>query len=161
MFPEKAQLYVGKKHPITTYLDPKLVLFVNAATKQEILHVLIDAVEATGKLQNKELFAQGIFSREKMSSTGIGLGVAIPHAKLKGFDTFFIAIAVHTKGVEWDSLDGLHVRLILMIGGPDDQQNEYLQLLSHLTFAIKDEERRKKILQSRSVPEIISFFEGV
>ncbi len=60
--------------------------------------------------------------REKIVSTGIGMGVAIPTPKLNSVEDFFIAIAVLTHGVEWNALDGGPVRLIFMIGGPDDKQ---------------------------------------
>lgn len=89
------------------------------------------------------------------------MSVAVPHAKLAGYETFFIAIGIHQKGIPWDSIDGVPVRLVFMIGGPDDKQTEYLQLLSHLTLAIKDEERRKKILQLNKPEDIIALFRGI
>jgi len=71
-----------------------------------------------------------MLEREKIVSTGIGMGVAIPHAKLTSVEDFFIAIGILSKGVQWNALDGGPVRLIFMIGGPDDKQTAYLQILS-------------------------------
>lgn len=82
------------------------------------------------------------------------MGVAIPHAKLPGYDDFFISIGILQKGVDWHALDGAPVRLIFMIGGPDDKQTEYLRILSSLTYTLKNEELRKKILTLNS-PEAI------
>ncbi len=87
-----------------------------------------------------------------------GLGLALPHAKLPGYKDFFIAIGVHPKGIDWGSIDGMPVRLIFLIGGPDNKQTEYLQLLSRLTTLMRDEERRKKILQSQNREAIMAFF---
>lgn len=98
--------------------------------------------------------------REEIVSTGIGMGVAIPHAKLHDYDDFFICIGILSKGVDWHAMDGALVRLIFMIGGPDDKQTEYLQILSRLTVALKDEERRKKMLTLNSPDAIIELFEA-
>lgn len=143
------------------YLDPKLVLFSEAKDRDSVLHSLVDLLDQENKLIDKEAFYKAILEREKVVSTGIGMGIAIPHAKLPGYNTFFIAMAIHRKGISWDAIDGLMVRIIFMIGGPDDRQTEYLQILSRLTLALKDEERRKKMLQLMKKEEIINLFRGV
>ncbi len=80
---------------------------------------------------------------------------------LQGYDEFFIAIGVQTKkGIEWNALDGSPVRLIFMIGGPENKQTEYLKILSHLTMAIKNEERRKKLLKTYDAKDVIGLFAG-
>ena len=72
------------------------------------------------------------------------MGVAVPHAKMDNFTDFFIAVGIQKqKGLDWNALDKAPVRLIFMIGGPEDKQSEYLQILSLLTSAIKDVELRK------------------
>lgn len=144
---------------LSKYLDPELVLFCNAITRDEVLELLVDKLDKAGKLKDKQLFYLAIQDREKIVSTGIGMGVAIPHAKLSSYEDFFIAIGILNKGVEWHSLDGSLVRLVFMIGGPDDKQTEYLQILSSLTSALKDEERRKKMLTLNSPDAIIELFQ--
>ena len=146
---------------ISRYLNPKLVKFLTEETRDQALRSLVELLDIEGKLKNREKFYQAILEREQIVSTGIGMGVAVPHAKLPVYDTFFIAIGVHPKGIFWDALDGIPVRIIFMIGGPDDKQTEYLQLLSRLTLAIKDEERRKKILQLTVPQDIIDLFRGI
>jgi PTS system nitrogen regulatory IIA component len=145
---------------ISKYLDAKLVASFDAKTRDEALNALIEKADAAGKLKNKQVFLDAIMDREKIVSTGIGMGVAIPHAKLADYDDFFIVIGILQKGVDWAALDHAPVRLIFMIGGPDDKQTEYLQILSSLTVAIKDEERRKKILTLNSADGIISQFKA-
>jgi PTS system nitrogen regulatory IIA component len=145
---------------ISKYLDPRLVCFLEASARDEALSKLVDLLDAKGKLADKQFFYDSIIEREKIVSTGIGMGVAIPHAKLAGYDDFFIAVGILPKGVDWNALDGAPVRLIFMIGGPDDKQTEYLQILSSLTNAIKDEERRKKMLTLNSPEAIIKLFKS-
>ncbi|MBA3722689.1 MAG: PTS sugar transporter subunit IIA [Parachlamydiaceae bacterium] len=143
---------------ISQYMNPKLVAQLDASLRDDALAQLVDIVNAEGKLDNRDAFYKAIIERERIVSTGIGMGVAIPHAKLPGFDQFFIAIGILQKPVDWDSLDHAPVRLIFMIGGPDDKQTEYLQILSSLTQAIKDEEKRKKILSLQNPKAMIELF---
>jgi len=146
---------------VSDYLDPRLIMFMETASRDEVLLGLVDLIYQAGKLKDKETFYQAIIEREKIMSTGIGMGVAIPHAKLAGYHDFFIAIGVLRNGVEWNALDKAPVRLIFMIGGPDDRQTEYLQILSSLTHLIKDERIRKKMLTLNSPEIMMELFRGL
>ncbi len=145
---------------VSKYLDPQLVLFSKAQTRDELLHEMVELLRLKGHLNNETTFYDALIYREKIISTGIGMGVAIPHAKLAEYDNFFMAVGILEKGVDWNSLDGSQVRLVFMIGGPDDKQTEYLQILSNLTLAVKDEDRRKTILTSNSPEGIIELFKA-
>lgn len=151
---------------ITDYLDSRLIAFLDVETCEEAINALIERLDRIGKLPDREAFRKAIFDREKLVSTGIGMGVALPHAKFKGFPEFFIAIGIvakpnekSMKGIDWKALDGAPVRLIFMIGGPDDKQTQYLQLLSQLTSAIRDPEFRKKLLHAQTIEEVLALFE--
>lgn len=143
---------------IIDYLDSRLITFLDLDTRDDVIYALVSLLDKEGHLPNKEVFCQAIFDREQIVSTGIGMGVAIPHAKLKDFPEFFIAIGIQKKGLDWNSLDKGHVRLIFMIGGPEDRQTEYLQILSLLTSAICDLELRKKLLSATSSQEVLELF---
>jgi len=144
---------------ISTYLDDSLVGFLDAEHRDEALSQLVDLLDKNGKLRDRDTFYRAILEREKVVSTGIGMGVAIPHAKLREYEDFFIVIGIQAKkGIEWSSLDGSLVRLIFLIGGPENKQTEYLKILSHLTMAIKDEERRKKLLKASNPLEVVQLF---
>ncbi|NGX38276.1 MAG: PTS system fructose-specific EIIABC component [Chlamydiae bacterium] len=147
---------------ISDYLDEELVTFLDANSQQEALASMIDLLDQKGELRDRDAFFKAILEREKIVSTGIGISVAIPHAKLSGYDDFFIAIGIQKKeGIEWQALDDLPVRLIFMIGGPEDKQTEYLNILSMITAAIKDEERRKNLLKATNGSDVIAIFEGL
>ncbi len=145
---------------IEKVLDPELVVFLDSETRDEALEALVERCEEAGKLRDRATFLDAILQREQVVSTGIGMGVAIPHAKLPNYSNFFIAIGVCSKRINWQSLDNFPVRLIFLIGGPDDKQTEYLQILSSLTLAIKEEERRKQMLSVSSAEEMIQLFKG-
>lgn len=144
------------------YLDPRLVVFLDVNNRDDALHQLVDKIAATGKLhEGRDPFFNAIIEREKIVSTGIGMGVAIPHAKLPGYQQFFIAIGILQKPVDWNSLDHAPVRVVFMIGGPDDKQTEYLQILSSLTKMIKSEEKRKKLFNLNDPKAVIELFKSI
>ncbi len=144
---------------ITDYLDADLVLFLTQDNRDDAIDAMIHRLDVNGKLVDKESFRDAIFHREELVSTGIGMGVAVPHAKMKEIRQFFIAIGVQqTKGIDWNSIDKVPVRVVFMIGGPDDRQSEYLQMLSMLTRAIKDVEFRKKLLKVSNAQEVVDLF---
>lgn len=143
---------------ISKYLDPHLVVFLDVDSRDEAIKTMVQTIHDAGKLQDQTSFYEAIIEREKIVSTGIGMGAAIPHAKLTSYNDFFIAIGILRKGLDWKALDGAPVRVIFLIGGPDDKQTEYLQILSSLTQAIKNEQIRKKMLTLNSPQDIIDLF---
>lgn len=145
---------------IYKYLDPKFISLISAESRDEALHAMVDNLYNHGVVKDNQIFFHAILEREKVVSTGIGMGVAIPHAKLAGYNDFFMGVGILQKGVDWNSFDGSPVRIIFMIGGPDDKQTEYLQILSGLTMAIKDEDKRRKMLTLNSPEAIMSLFKG-
>ncbi len=146
---------------ISKFLDEKLIVFLEETSRDAAISRLVEVLDSAGKLLDKEKFHAAILDREKIVSTGIGIGVAIPHAKLEGYNDFFIAVGIQKKkGLDWNALDGADVRIIFMIGGPDNKQTEYLKILSQLTQSIRDEERRKKMLKANSTNQILDLFEG-
>lgn len=144
---------------ISDYLDSRLICFITEESRDAAIDGLIVLLDEEGKLPNKSVFRKAIYQREEIVSTGIGLGVAIPHAKMGDLKEFFVAVGVQkNKGIEWNALDKAPVRIVFMIGGPDNKQAEYLQILSMLTSAIKEPELRKKVLKASSADEVFHLF---
>ncbi len=140
---------------IKEYLDPRYIFFLETATKEETIAKMVDALDPLLDEKGKEFFLKSVMDREELVSTGLGMGVAVPHAKVSILSDFFIAIAVLKKGVDWGALDKAAVRLVVMIGGPANRPGDYLQILSRITLTLKAEELRKKILQLTDAQEII------
>lgn len=142
---------------IAKYFNKKTIVFLDTATRDEALSQLVDALDGAKKLKDKQAFHDAILAREALVSTGIGMGVAIPHSKLPDYTDFFIAIGIQKdEGIPWDALDGQPVRIIFMIGGPENKQSEYLGILSRLTTAIKNNERRKHVLQAEDAKQLLA-----
>jgi len=147
---------LGGKVAISNYLHEELIVFLDQTTRDATIQFLVDLLDGVGRLKDKKAFHDALLEREKIVSTGIGLGIAIPHAKLEGYDDFFIAIGIQkNNGIDWKALDGSPVRIIFMIGGPENKQTEYLHILSRLTTAIKDPELRKQLLKASTAGQVL------
>ena len=146
---------------IAYFLKPELIFFLKETEKEALLRDLVNKTVDVLHLPDGQQFYQAIIEREKIVSTGIGMGVAIPHAKLATYKNFFLTIGILHKGAEWQALDKAPVRLIFMIGGPENKQTEYLKILSTLTAALRDEQLRKKIILAESEKEVMKLFESL
>jgi PTS system nitrogen regulatory IIA component len=144
---------------ILSSLHPRLVAFLDVETRDEAIKALIDKLDQFHKLKDKKAFQAAIFAREELVSTGIGMGVAVPHAKSKEFSKFHIVVGIQKKkGLDWKALDTTSVHIIFLIGGPEDQQSQYLKILSELTSAIRGGEFRKSLLKAENSQEVLDLF---
>lgn len=156
-------LFNKTKAPVLqSLLSADLVAFLpkgeEGILRDTVIDQLIDQADQRGVIFDKVAFREAIFNREKIVSTGIGVGVAVPHAKLALQKEFFVCIGIVAEPVEWDAIDGAPVRLVCLIGGPEGEQTQYLQILSQITEAVKDEPRRRQILLAKSGEEVVMLF---
>lgn len=142
------------------YLLPTCVRVTRETEPRAVIHELVMEAAKSGILEKPDDFEQAVLEREKIVSTGIGLGVAIPHAKRADQEDFFICCALAPEGIDWKALDGEPCYLIFLIGGPDQKPNEYLQILSQLTALLREDETRKQLLKSRTAEDILAILQG-
>lgn len=146
---------------VASYIKTSSVKFLDTTSREDAIKQLITTANDCGDLDNEEEFYKAIIQREEMVSTGLGMGIAIPHAKIKELDDFFIVVGIHRgEGIEWNAIDGLKVRLIFLIGGPQSMHKEYLQILSDLTQILKAEDNRQKFLRAKSEESVVNIFES-
>lgn len=132
-----------------------VILDVEATSKTEVLHELIDQLDIAGRLNDKAEFAQGILAREEQSTTGIGESIAIPHAKSAAVKTPAIAFGRSEAGIDFESLDGAPAHLFFMIAASDGANNEHLEALSRLSTILMDTNLRDKLMEAHSKEELI------
>ncbi len=134
-------------------LPPERVAWLEVGTKDEALRTLLELVTRSQAVKDPAALRNAMFSREVIMSTGVGYGVALPHAKIPAVDSFVLALGISHDGIPYNGiLDDDPVRLIVMIAGPDRSQDGYLKLLSTLMKFIKSE--KGKILSSSSAEEV-------
>ena len=145
---------------ISEYLTEKTITFINEKDKYSVINTLVDKAFELGKIVDKEEFKKAIEARESLISTGIGLGIAVPHAKLAGIKDFFVIISILETPVQWDSIDYQPVSLVFLIGGPSDRQTQYLKLLSQIILVAKNEAKRKILIKAKDIDTVIKQFQG-
>ena len=121
----------------------------NVNSKSEAIDRLVDLMNAAGNLNNKEAYKEGILARESLSTTGIGEGIAIPHAKVAAVKKAGLAAAVSKRGVDYDSLDGAPANLFFMIAAPEGGNDVHLEVLSRLSTILMDESFRQSLINAK------------
>ena len=127
---------------LSRLLTPERILWLEQPSKEACLKSMVECLARTAALENEPEIFHAILDREKLLSTGFGLGLAIPHAKLKTIRDFIVGLGIHKRGVQFDSLDERPVHVLVMILGPDSQQEDYLKVLSRVTAFLKDNRER-------------------
>ena len=134
-------------------------LDIKPTSKAECINELVDLMDKTGNLNDKEEYKKAILAREELSTTGIGDGIAIPHGKTKAVKGASLAAAVCKGGVDYDSLDGAPANLFFMIAVPDNSDNLHLEVLARLSTILMDEEFRKKLIECTDKDEFLKLID--
>jgi len=127
----------------------------NPSTKEQCINELVDLMDKTGNLNNKEEYKKAILAREELSTTGIGDGIAIPHGKTSAVKKASLAAAICKKGVDYDSLDGQPAHLFFMIAVPDNNDNLHLEVLARLSTILMDEAFRTSLIDCSDKEEFL------
>ena len=119
---------------ITDLLNEKSILLGAAvSSKQETIDQVVSLMEKNGNVQDLAAYKQAVLAREEQSSTGVGEGIAIPHAKTAAITAPGLAAMTVPAGVDYDSLDGAAVNLVFLIAAPESGENAHLEILSRLS----------------------------
>ena len=124
-------------------------------SKREAIDQMVELMASTGNIADKESYRQGVFAREELSTTGIGMGIAIPHAKSNGVRQAGLAAMVVPEGVDYDSMDGQPANLIFLIAAPDTEDNIHLEVLSRLSMLLMDENFTKSLRNAKDKEEFL------
>ncbi|WP_099156586.1 PTS fructose transporter subunit IIABC [Virgibacillus ndiopensis] len=135
--------------------EDTIILDLHADSKGNVITELVSKLNQAGRLNDKEEFMKGILAREKQSTTGIGEGIAIPHAKSEAVKTPAIAFGRSANGIDYDSLDGQPAHLFFMIAASEGANNAHLEALSRLSTFLMDQQFRDKIYQATSIEQIL------
>jgi len=130
-------------------------LTVNVRTKEEAIDHLVDLMDRSGKLSDRKLFKEKVLSRETQFTTGIGEGIAIPHAKTAAVKEAGLAAMVVKNGVDFDSLDGKPAYLFFMIAASENENNVHLDALARLSAMLMDEGFRNRLMQAETNTEFL------
>ncbi len=137
-------------------LPAAVILKLNSREKSAVIAELTAPLVTAGLVTSEEEFISAIMRRENLESTGIGFGVAIPHARTNAVREAVIAFGRSETGVDFSSLDGKLSHLIFLIAAPEALKREYIWTLAKLSSLLRQEEVRNGLLQAGSVDEVFA-----
>lgn len=132
-----------------------MILPAQATTKEEILDEMVHKLVETGAVNDYNVFRQAIAERELSASTGIGEGIAMPHAKNTAVTETSVVFAKQPAGVDFDSMDGQPARLFFMIAAKDDANETHLGILASLSKLLMNDDFNKA-LEAANTPESVT-----
>lgn len=146
---------------ITELLDINSIdLNPQISNKEEAIDHLVNLLDQSGKLNDKEIYKESVLNREAQSTTGIGDGVAIPHGQSEGVKTAGLSAMVVKEGLDFKSLDGQPTYLFFMIGAPKDSEGAHLQARAQLSTLLMEEDFRNALINASSKEEFLQLIDA-
>lgn len=145
---------------ITELLNANLIrLELTSKTKEDVIKEMAKMLDENGKLLDTEKYIKAVLDREKEFSTGIGMGIAIPHGKSSGVKEAALVFGRSTGGIDYQSMDDEAAHLFFLIAVPEESSNEHLKILSQISRKLMHSELRDSLMSASSAKEIITLLE--
>ncbi len=146
--------------PVVTYTSEKFIKKLEAADKFSALEELAGVFKDTDVCSDVNTLIKAIKEREEIMSTGIGMGIAIPHAKVNAVQEMAFAIGISKRGINFDSLDGNPTKLVILVAAGEKQHKDYLRLLSNIMAILKNEKTRNTLIDADSPATIMKILKS-
>lgn len=141
-------------------LSPARICFsLQSNSKSAVINELADLLDNDGKLSNKPQFIQAVLKREEEYTTGIGMGIAIPHGKDESVNEPALVFGISQQGIDYQSLDGTPAHIFFLIAVPPDSETMHLEVLSHISRKLMHQEVRDKLMAAVSYKEVLAAFQ--
>lgn len=138
--------------------EDMVIAELQGESKEQIIAAMIDLISGSQKVIDKEKVREAIFERERIMSTGVGNGFAIPHGKTDAVSDIVAAFAITAQPIDYQALDEKPVRLVFLLVGKDNMIGPHIKLLSRISRLMNKEEFRKRLLNLKTSKEIIDMF---
>jgi fructose-specific phosphotransferase system IIA component len=144
---------------ISEILTESMVLTdLEGDSKDDIINAMVDLIGNSDKVLDKEKVRQAIFDREKLMSTGVGNGFALPHGKTDAVADIVAAFAVTARPIDYESLDKKPVRLVFLLVGKDSMVGPHIKLLSRISRLMHKEQFRTQLISMKTPGEVLEMF---
>lgn len=132
-----------------------------AEDKNHVMKELVELVAGSALVRDKELLLEDVVKREKLVTTGVGWGVAFPHAKTRAMKGIVIAFGRSVKGIPFEAMDGKPVNLFFLIAAPEDTIGAHLNVMARLSFLMKSPQNRERLNAARNPAEVMEVLDSV
>ncbi|MGL5050064.1 MAG: PTS sugar transporter subunit IIA [Fusobacteriaceae bacterium] len=140
------------------YFDVKMIKMLDnkSISKDDVLKTMVENIcHNSDFILDKEVFYEGVLEREKIGSTAIGVGVAIPHARVEVVKNIVVSIYLLKNPIDFNSLDGEKVNIVILVGAPKKESKKYLEMLSSLSKIFRNKKNRESILDCSTTEALI------
>lgn len=147
---------------LSKFSDENLIVFdLKAVSKEAVIEELVDLINLSNMVSDKDMLLKDIKDREELVTTGIGYGVAFPHAKTKSVKGIVIAFGRSNEGIDFEAIDHKPVNLFFIIAAPEDAIGAHLNVMSRLSYLMKSEENRQTLMTVTSPGEVLELIDQV
>ena len=133
---------------------------LEADDKRGVIDELVDLLAAQGKVSDAASLKDAVWTREQTRTTGIGQGLAIPHGKCAGLDSLAMAIGKPAAPMDFESIDGQPVRLVVLLASPPDRTSDHIQALARISKLMTMEDFRRKVYEAETSDEIFELLKA-
>lgn len=147
---------------LSKFCEENLVIFdMKASNKDEAIEELVALAATSNMIKDEQMLLQDVKEREELVTTGVGYGVAFPHAKTRSAKGIVIAFGRSKKGIEFDAMDHKPVQLFFLIAAPEDAIGAHLNVMARLSYLMKSEANREKLLEATSPGDVLLLIDKV
>lgn len=144
---------------IEEILDRDMMIFdLKSKDKLSVLKELIEPLAAKGVVEDSDKFLEVVLKREKEYTTGIGMGIAIPHGKSSLVKKASLVFGKSKEGIDYNSLDGKMAHLFFLIAAPEDSDNLHLKILAKLSRSLMHKEVREELNKAETYEDVANAF---
>ncbi len=141
---------------LTDILSQDFVVVINESKERDqCIKELIDLMAGQEIINDRDKAYEAVLEREKIMTTGVGNGIAIPHCKHASCPNFAVALGIYPKGVDFKSIDKKEAKIVFLLVGPENNPGLHIKLLSRISRLMSDEDLRQQILKSKDAEEIL------
>lgn len=147
---------------LSKLIEEELMSFELEATgKEAVIKELVELAAKSKLVRDTELLEEEVLKREKLVTTGVGWGVAFPHAKTRAMKGIVIAFGRSAKGIPFEAMDGKPVHLFFLIAAPEDTIGAHLNVMARLSFLMKGQENRDRLMAAKNAGEVMEVLDSV
>ena len=136
------------------------IVDLQGESKEEIITELVNSLPVSDSVSDRNQVLQAVLDREKIMSTGIGDGIAIPHGKSAAVTELVAAMGTQRRGMDFDALDGEPAYVFFLLVSPANVSGPHIKALARISRLLKNEEFKKKLIDANSAEEIIATIEA-
>src|SRR3990170_3809173 len=146
---------------LSKFCEEELISFdLKGRTKDEVINELVDLTSKSKLVKDRPELYKAVVEREKLVTTGVGYGVAFPHAKTKAVKGIVVAFGRSQAGVDFEAMDRKPVHLFFLIAAPQDAIGAHLNVMARLSYIMKSDQVREKLMQTQSPKELLEVIDS-